>query len=270
MILLTSCSSTQFGYRFLDNLMRWELNKYVRLNSQQSQEINTALDTFHTWHRSSQIPLYSEFLSQQIKILERPSINAAQLQQVYDRTMLFWQASARRMTPDLAQLISTLDDNQLQQLQNNMDEKNREFDEEHILPSQKEREQNRQERMLKSLKKWIGEPTEAQTALVEQWAGNLSFETTARLEQRKVMRERFDKLLTTREQLAQTQQQLNRLMANPAQNWTPAYRRYLQLNRQKTYQLMISLHASLNTEQKQKLLKKLEGYRRDFDKLTQG
>ena len=56
--LLGSCSSVQVSYRFLDDLMRWELNKYVSLSGQPSRDLDEALGVFHDWHRVEQLGLY--------------------------------------------------------------------------------------------------------------------------------------------------------------------------------------------------------------------
>lgn len=267
-LLLAACSTAQFGYRFLDNLMRWEVNKYVSLVGQQSTDLDKALDVFHAWHRSGQLPVYSEFLGQQGKVLAAPAINGAQLQQAYNRAMALWQVSARQLLPDLTQLISSLDEGQIAQLQKNMDKKNREFDEEYLKPSREERRKEREEKMVDRLKKWIGDPDEQQLGLIKQWADALSFEMPPRMEQRKLMRQRFEAALKVRSEPVQLQRLLAGLVVNPEQNWTPAYRKYLQFNRQKTYQLMIELHASLSQQQKDKLLGKLAGYQQDFTNLS--
>lgn len=268
LLVLSACSSAQFGYRFLDNLIRWELNEYVSLNSQQSTTIDTALDDFHAWHRAEQLPLYSAFIRQQINILERPAISTAQLQQAYNGGMLFWQASARRLIPDLAQLISTLDEDQLRKLGENIDKKDREFEQERILPPLAERKQKRHKRMLESLNKWIGTPSAEQLQLVDQWVAELNAETTPRREQARVMRQRFDNLLQL-DDPQQLQQQLASLMVVPEKNWTPAYRQYLQYNRQKTFQFLVELHGTLSVAQKQQLIRKLSGYQQDFVQLSQ-
>lgn len=268
LLVLSACSSAQLGYRFLDNLIRWELNEYVSLNSEQSRVIDAALDEFHVWHRNEQLPLYSAFIDQQVNILQRPTISTAQLQQAYNGGMLFWQASARRLIPDLAKLISTLDDDQLRRLGENMDKKDREFEQERILPPLAERKQKRRERMLESLNKWIGTPNAEQLRLVDAWVDELNAETAPRREQAGVMRQRFDDILKP-DDPQQIQQQLAGLMLIPEKNWTPAYRQYLQYNRQTTFKFLVALHKTLTPTQKQKLLNKLTGYRRDFIQLSQ-
>ena len=267
-LFLVACSTAQFGYRFLDNLMRWEVNKYVSLAGQQSTDLDQALDDFHAWHRGSQLPVYSEFLDQQGKVLAAPVISGAQLQQAYNRVMSLWQVSARQLLPDLTQLISSLDEGQVAQLQKNMDKKNREFEDEYLKPSREERRKEREEKMVERLGKWIGSPNDTQLNLVKQWADALSFEMPPRMEQRKLMRQRFEEALKVRNEPARLQRLLASLVVNPEQNWTPTYRKYLQFNRQQTYQLMIKLHASLSQQQKDKLLSKLAGYEQDFANLS--
>ncbi|CAA6824300.1 MAG: Unknown protein [uncultured Thiotrichaceae bacterium] len=267
-LLLAACSTAQFGYRFLDNLMRWEVNKYVSLVGQQSTDLDQALDVFHAWHRSSQLPVYSEFLDQQGKVLAAPVMSGAQLQQAYNRAMSLWRVSARQLLPDLTQLISSLDEAQVAQLQKNMDKKNREFEEEYLKPSREARRAEREEKMVDRLKKWIGDPDDQQLELVKQWVDTLSFEMPPRVEQRQLMRQRFEAALKVRSEPVQLQRLLAGIVVNPEQNWTPAYRKYLQFNRQQTYQLMIKLHASLSQQQKDKLLGKLAGYQQDFANLS--
>ena len=268
LVLLTSCSAIQVSYRFLDDLMRWELNKYVSVQGQLSSDLNLALKAFHDWHRADQLPLYETFLTGQIKVLERDKIDATQLQRAYDRGMQFWQLSMRRLAPDLASTLSQLDDKQLAQLAKNMDKKNAEYEEEKLAPPNDKRREERIERMQDTLKKWVGTLTTEQEQRVAQWADKLSYETAARLQQRRLMRERFDQILTTRTQPQRMQQQLTQLIATPQQQWTPAYRQYSMFNRRVTYQLLIDLHASLTAAQKKKLLDKLDGYKRDFVKLS--
>lgn len=267
LILLTSCSAIQVSYRFLDDLIRWELNKYVSVEGQVSNDLNLALKAFHDWHRADQLPLYESFITEQIKVLQNDKINAAQLQRAYDRGMQFWQLSMRRLAPDLASMLSQLDDKQLRQLAENMDKKNAEYEEEKLAPPNDKRREERIERMQDNLKKWVGTLTTAQEQRVAQWADKLSYETAARLQQRRLMRERFDQILATRAQPQRMQQQLTQLIATPQQQWTPAYRQYSMFNRRVTYQLLIDLHASLTATQKERLLEKLDGYKRDFVKL---
>ncbi|MGB1009617.1 MAG: DUF6279 family lipoprotein [Thiolinea sp.] len=268
LLTIAGCTGTQFGYRFLDSLMRWRLNEYVSLQGEQSREVDAALDAFHTWHQRDQLPLYKNFLAKQTTVLEREAINAAQLQQAYESGIVFWKDSMERLLPDAARMLSQLDQAQLIQLQKNMDAKNAEYEEERISPPLAKRQQERQKRMRETLEKWIGDLTETQEQRLKEWVTDLNYETGARLQQRRLLRERFEQLLPLRKQPERLQQALAQLMVHPERQWTPAYRKYVYFNRQQTYRLLIDLHRSLTEKQKKRLLDKLEGYQQDFANLS--
>ncbi len=267
-VLLSSCSGVQVSYRFLDDLLRWRLNDYVSIEGPASRELDAALSAFHRWHRSEQLPLYVDFLSDQMRILQGDKINAAQLQQAYNRGMHFWQLSMQQLAPELALTLSRLDEAQLRQLAKNMDQKNAEYEAERINLARTERRQERIQRMRDRLEDWLGSVTDTQAQRIEQWADDLSYETAARLAQRRLLRQRFDGLLSLQKQPQRMQQQLIQLIATPQQQWTPAYRQYSTLNQHTTYQLLIDLHASLTVVQAKTLLNRLDGYRSDFSKLA--
>ncbi|MEZ5536259.1 MAG: DUF6279 family lipoprotein [Thiolinea sp.] len=267
-LTLSACSSTRMGYRFFDELVRWKVDDFVTLDTAQQNQLNTTLDAFLAWHQREQLPVYVQFLERQIALLQQPGITPAQLQGSAQQLTELLRISTRELAPETAALLQTLSDEQVSELLDNYDKNARKYERERILPDQAERLADREDRMRKLLNKWIGTLTGQQTARVGQWAGQLSFATQARLEQRQRFRAYLQQLLAARQQ-PQLQAMLQQVMVYPERQYTPAYRRYSDVNRQQTLQMLADIHASLTAEQKNKLLAKLKQYQADFQKLAQ-
>ena len=270
LLTLAACSSTKFGYRFLDDLMRWQINKYLVLEADQSRELNQKLDVFHAWHRKTQLPLYSQFLEQQITLLERPAITTQQLNNAMQQAMNLMRNSMRQLVPEATTILGGLNDHQVEKLLSNYDEKSAEYQRERIKPDVETRRKDRIKRMRKSLTRWIGTPNSEQEQLINTWANELNAETGPRLAQRQWFRKQFDTLLAQRANHRALQGQLNKMMVYPDQQFLPAYQNYQNANRQRTLKLLVAIHSSLTPKQKQQMLQKLRDYQADFTEASKG
>ncbi len=263
-LLVTGCSSTRFGYRFLDDLIRWEINDYVTLYPDQSRALDARLDEFHAWHRKTQLPVYAEFVGQQIPVLQRPSVNVAYLSNTLERGLQLWDVSLDKLLPGVLEMLISLDKEQTRELLDNSVKEEKKYQKEHILASQAERQKTRKTKMLDRLKTWIGTPTAEQVARVGQWTDELSYDTEIRLQQGQQTRTRLLALLDERDPPARFQQTARQLILYPEQQWTPQYQQYFEKNKQTTLQFLVDIHQSLTEAQKAKLIKKLTDYQREF------
>ena len=66
LLLLTACSSTSLGLRFLysrfDNTLNERILSYADFDPGQEQEIREAVDAYVTWHRRNELPRYADFI----------------------------------------------------------------------------------------------------------------------------------------------------------------------------------------------------------------
>ncbi|MEZ5477953.1 MAG: DUF6279 family lipoprotein [Thiolinea sp.] len=138
--------------------------------------------------------MYAAFLQRQLALLEQPELSPAQLQALSDEGWRLMQASSRQLLPDIAELLPGLDEEQRRALLANYDRKAREFEQERILPAHEQRRRDCIQRMREILN--ADRCTSLrQQAQVEQWAAELSYETTARMAQRQRVREEFARIL---------------------------------------------------------------------------
>lgn len=266
-VLLAACSWSQLGYRFLDTLLRWQIDEYVSLYGPQGYFINERLKNFHAWHRSEQLPLYVNFLEQQKRLLSREQVTSPELERSYNQALQLLRQSWARLLPDLLDLSVQLDDAQIREVVAKAEADDKEYQQDTIQVSRERRLRERQQKMSKALENWIGSLSAEQQKRVQQWAMNLHDQPSLRLEQRQLVRQRLLTLAENRQNSPQFKQQAMQLLVQFERNWTPAYQQHSAKNRQLTLALLVDLHASLSSEQRARLMREIEKYRVDFARI---
>ena len=262
--LLAACSGPRLTYTFLDRLIRWKIDEYVSLYTRQSSDLNIHLKAFHAWHRSEQLPVYADFIDQQMTLLERPKVSPQQISAALDRGMQLWRISLEKLLPGILTTLSTLDEEQMASVLARADKEEQEYREEHILDSLENRRAYRKKQMLERMNTWLGSVNGQQMQRLEQWLDELDYATDLRLQQGDIIRERYLGLLKLRDRPVEFQQASMPLLLHPDQLWTPAYRRYTEANRRVTLQMLADIHGLLEQEQRRHLLAALDDYRRQF------
>ncbi|MEZ5450042.1 MAG: DUF6279 family lipoprotein [Thiolinea sp.] len=266
-LLLAACSGTRLTYTFLDRLIRWKVDEYVSLYTPQSTALNTRLRAFHDWHRREQLPVYVDFISQQMQVLERPAVSPQDFSAALDRAMQLWRDSLEQLLPAILTTLSTLDEDQMADVMARINKEEQKYREEHILDSVENRRAYRKKRMLERMHTWLGSVNAPQQQRIEQWLDELDYATDLRLRQGEMMRERLTGVLALRERPEAFQRAALPLLLHPEQLWTPAYRQYVAANRQATLRLLADMHGLLEAPQRQHLLNELDDYRTQFRKM---
>jgi len=68
--VLAGCSANRFLYNRADTFVRWAINDYVDLTSEQQEQFDADLDELLNWHRRDELPLYREFIFSSLDALE--------------------------------------------------------------------------------------------------------------------------------------------------------------------------------------------------------
>ncbi|GLS25544.1 DUF6279 family lipoprotein [Marinibactrum halimedae] len=265
---LFSCSSTKIGYRFLDNWLRWQLDDYVDLNRTQEQQVIRFTKEFHSWHQTTQLPVYVDFINQQITIIEKPSLTPEDIQQSLDGSYELWLASALELLPKGMAVLKTLDESQLAQTIEALKENEAEFEEEMVSKPLAEQHAYRQEKMTDSLQKWLGKLTDHQHNLIAEWVDKMRYERERILQQQIQWRTDFAEAMAMNRNSGEFKERIRTLFVTPDELWGEEYERYIQDNQQQTLLLLSGIHQSLSDKQRKKLIKRLVAYRDDFEDLS--
>nr|MBA2485361.1 hypothetical protein [Nitrospira sp.] len=163
MVLLTGCALT-LGYRHADWLIRWQLDHYLDLNSEQRRDVMTRLQPLLLRHRTEALPQYEQFLKDVQQRVKR-GLTREDLEWSYASYDRFRVDLLERLAPDGGILLSTVTDTQIRRL-------------EEVL---RKEEVKAARRLQKPVATRLNERAGTTLALAEDWLGPLSREQTVRI-----------------------------------------------------------------------------------------
>ena len=258
---LTSCSSIQLAYSQLDRWMRWQLDDYVDLSGEQKQQLAIALESFHSWHRQTQLPRYAEFLEQLATKVEAGQIEELRLQSIEEQTYEFADTAGKQLYAYLMPLVAGLSPEQVTELEQNLREKRRESLEKwQKSPEKIQRKRNR--RIRHESERWLGSLSDEQEALITAWVAEVEYNPLYRDHQRQLWQARFIELLRTKPEGYQAQ--IRDLMTNPQQLWSEEYRQMQERRHSQARALSEKILASTTPQQRRHLTDTLRDYAEDF------
>lgn len=267
-ISLASCTSTRLAYNFLDWWLWWEIDDYVDLDRSQKQLVKNQIDEFHQWHRTNELPKYSAYLNDLINQLNHSQpLTQEQLKQQFNGAIRLWQDSAERLYTPLIELMPQLSDKQVADMLQAMTEKSSEQIESYLGKTETEAKASRKKKLNKQLKKWLGKLTSDQTQQVNQAIDAMDLSPEPVIEARDLWQQRFHETMQHRDS-AEFSASMQQLLIRSDELWSDRYRQRILDNQRQSLALMESLLASLNDNQRSKLIKKLKKYQSDFDYLA--
>lgn len=266
-LLISSCS-LRWSYNLLDWLVAWEVSEYVSLDRQQKKQLDKSVDNFHHWHRTTQLPLYAEFLQQLESQLLDEETDSAALMHSFDRASELWQDSLVEFTAFAPILFRELNEEQIQELIHNTEKETNKAVEKYMGREESEARYKQHKHMRKRLNKWLGKLTPEQLKLLDQWSLDVTTNHKLMVKSRQQWQQNFDHTLQNGRNSKEFEQQVQTLLVYPNKLWSDEYRESVKHNQQLTMQLFADISHQLNGEQKRKLRKKLHGYISDFQHLA--
>lgn len=268
LVLLISGCSTRLAYNYLDWWLDWTIEDYVSLNDEQQRHTKAAIDRLHLWHRHQQLPLYATYLDGLGSAITSESLTQEQLNTLLDDGYDLWTNLLNELLNDSSQLLSSLSDEQTEELFANIEKyQEKEFAEKYVANDMEKLKQRSLKSRQEFFKTWLGPLSKDQQALISHWhQQSKPFGPTA-LTQRRQWRQEFAELLAQRsaEHFAP---QLAEMLHYPPERWVPEYREQVKHNQTINQQLIMALHASLTEKQKRHCRKRLQGYIKDFQHLA--
>jgi hypothetical protein len=269
LILLNACGPKLY-YPNLDWLIPWYVDDYISLEPDQSSRLRTQLVRQLDWHCRTQLPEYAEFmrdLRREVDHSDRP-VTVERLNAYSMRLIRYWNVLIRQISPDIADIMSTATDEQIDELFANLEKKNHEIEKEFVEPPPQKIIQNRQKRMQKRLNYWLGGLTESQLKAVYSW--NLHIEPIAadRVAYRRKIQAVGRHILENRTNPDELETALSGLLANAEEFRTENYQRKIDVNTQRTFELLAYLLETLTPNQRNHLSNRLESLAADLDQLS--
>ncbi|MCV2222888.1 DUF6279 family lipoprotein [Pseudomonas mercuritolerans] len=265
-LALGACSRVGLAYRNLDVIIPWSLSDYVDMNGEQKDWFNDRLKEHLSWHCTTQLPGYLDWLDRLQAMVESNQVTDAALQ---ERTAEAKQAiaeTAREITPSAIELLQGLDDKQVAEMNDAFAKDLRKRQQEYVKPPLAQQIKERGERMEKRLNDWLGPLSDTQKQRVVAWTNALGDQNTQWIANRAHWQQQFSAAVAQRKS-AEFPQRIETLLVNRERLWTANYRKAYANTEAQARSLFVDLMAESTPQQRQRLLKKIEAVRKDFNDL---
>lgn len=197
LLLAAACSTPQLSYNRLDWLASWQLSKYVSLNDGQQQRFDADFDALWIWHRDLELMRYAADLRELSEAVRLP-LTVAAIGVWAKRIDAHWERLSAKLAPGACAHMATLTNPQVASVLRRVDRNIAERTEELVAPPEAQVRKESQQRLLKSLRHWLGKLDSVQLTDVARWSAERELTYTAWLDQRRLWRERFAETLARR------------------------------------------------------------------------
>ena len=265
-VSISGCT-TKLAYDFLDWGLYWELKDYVKFTRDQRLLVKEEISQLIDWHRSEELPKYADQLEKLSALLEN-GLTVEHLEEYYNNLRDSWQRIVIKTLPAAVDIISNLNDEQVNDFFEMLIEKEGD-DAKEIKNSTNARTLKKREAYVsKKIVGVIGKLNEDQKSLIAQWVRGMKPTKELSLGHAIQWRTRMQTVLAERHNERQLEKKLMVLFANPDQLRSPSYRGVIEKNKRLIMQLVFDLNQTLTSQQRSKLVKKIKGFTEDFRDLS--
>ncbi|MSR07971.1 MAG: hypothetical protein EXR82_00300 [Gammaproteobacteria bacterium] len=254
-------------YNQLDWLALWYLEDYFELDRVQEPEAKRLIAETLSWHRTTQLPNYAALARRVLEGAET-SVDAEFLAARYAEVVGLWDALLQHVAPDLARLLQTLSDEQVESLFARLAEENGELEEDYSGVSPEERRAKQDKEITRAFRRFTGKLNASQEALVTGQTAQMHDLSGDWLRRRAVWQGEFRALMAGRKADPVFADRFTELVLNPNQFDAPGYRSLVEENRQLSFRLVAEVLGKLTPAQEKHLQKSLKTYAEDFDSLV--
>lgn len=265
-LLLLSACSFRFLYSQLDWLVPWRLSEYVTFDSEQRSLLEQRLFARINWHCGTQLDDYAAWF-RELKQAPLP-YSREDIERYYQRTNDFWQVLMQQISPDVAALLASANPDQVAELFDNLERRNRELEEEYVTPGWNTVQRQRIKRMSEILVRWVGPLNAAQRRTLADWARELGQGGEAWMQSRRRWQAALREALKLRREPERFEARIEQLMVDPQSLWPESYRLEYARMRSLTLDMLAEVSALQTPEQIRHFRYELDSWADDFEHLA--
>ena len=261
----SSCSVIGFTYNRADWLAFHYAKGYVDFDSQQGKVLKAALSERLQEHRENELPKYLALLSYGEGLLA-DGLSTSEGLEMLNRVRGLYEEGVRRTVPKIAPTLLSLSPAQVDELAQNLADKNETFRAKVLSTNLDRRFRRRVRRVSKRIQRWTGPLSDSQLLFVEGRISSMQDLTSDWFDYRQQKQQELLRLLraqtesdTLEEFLIDwmtTQFDLDQKTVAAAEQWA------LDVS-----EMMADLETTLTTEQREELFDTISGYRSIVEEL---
>lgn len=276
-LLLASCATATLtrlafanlglAYSNLGPMLTWMIDDYVDLTDPQEDWVRGRVARTMEWHRTQELPKYRRFLESVLAKSEK-AFTAEDVGAHQKELRAHYLRFAEQLVPDIAEFLGNVDAEQAGQLERKFADANAKFTRESLRGSPDERRNKRMGRLVDHLESWVGPLAAEQRDLVATYYRTAPDFSEEMLGERRFRQGEILALVRAKKPREAMAVELRRLLVDTDSWRRPEYLQKLRARDQKTFELFAALSATLSTEQRAELQKRIRGFMRDITTLT--
>lgn len=265
--LLAGCSSTKMAYRYADWGIVWWVDDYIPMTAEQESRLEQDIRGLRQWHCATELPRYSKWLAQLKSDVRSGNLSQSTVTHHQEQLLSFFPPLMERARPAATRLLSSLSDEQVQQLASNMEESQKELEDEFLADNPEQTREARAERTMERVERWLGSLNERQRDTVNAWSEGRGKQTEIWLEGRRNWQQALIDALATRDS-DDFSDRVHYLMSNYEEVRGERYQRMMSESRAAMAGLMTDLLQQADQRHLDHLLEKATTMQGDFDTLA--
>ncbi|PHQ73555.1 MAG: DUF3549 domain-containing protein [Marinobacter sp.] len=267
LLLLGGCSSTTMAYRYADWGIVWWVDDYIPMTAEQESRLKQDIHDLRQWHCATELPRYSEWLAELKSDVRSGDLSQSTVTHHQEQLLSFFPPLMERARPATTRLLSSLSDQQVQQLASNMEESQKELEDEFLADDPEQTREARAKRTMERVERWLGALNGRQRGTVNAWSEDRGKQTEIWLEGRRNWQQALIDALETRNSDGFSEQ-VRYLMNNYEEVRGKRYQRMMSDSRTAMAGLMADLLQQADQRHLDHLLEQAESMRGDFDTLA--
>jgi hypothetical protein len=264
---IAACSTVRLSYDNADWLLARMAGRYVDLSDGQARAFKIRLSHVHAWHRAEELPLYAQTFDQAAARLAR-GLSHEDVEWAVHAVRGRARVLAERAAGQIAPVLRTLSDQQVDAMKREFDEDNRRFARVHLQGDSGRVIARRAGWLSERLEDWVGALSAEQRARVRALVADFPEMPQLRLEERKRRQAVFLALVREHRSSPDLDPLLTAFLGDPTAGRAEPNRQAMARWERQFVDMLVQLDRSLTPEQRRQAVVKLRAYAADFRTLA--
>lgn len=267
--ILSACSSTQFIYTFVDRYIQDEIEYFIDLNEEDKVLLSQKVSEMVSWHRTSMLPSYANYLDEIAKRLEEVDDEKVLVNMALAKGRLLIEQTVLGLTPYASKfLVRYQTSEDIKFIEKKMKKRRQERLEE-FSKSNETRYEDRVDRLTSNFERFFGTLNDEQVILLKAHAQATLGDAKTRFENRTMRQKIFIKFLQTEPKESELTAYLNKLLLRGHLLTNPSYEAFSEGSLMRFETLLVKMIANSSIDQRKVMIRKLRDYANDFKAVSE-
>lgn len=268
-LFLTTCSSTSFIYTFVNKYIQDEITFFLNLDKEEEVLLSQKVSDMVEWHRTSMLPNYAVFLNKMADKLEEGKYGEADIFLLLTDGRSLIEETVVGLTPYASKFLV---EHQMIEDIEFIEKKMLMRRQERIMELSKSKDilfEDRLKKLTSNFERFFGDLNNSQMSLLKSHTNLTLNESRIRLHNRTVRQKVFIRFLKTQPTELELTIYLEKLLLRGYLITNPSYKAFSEISLERFQKLLVNMLAISSEEQRNKIIKKLRDYAKDFKAVSE-